>query len=113
MSPAGEEEPRRDPPHLRAGPARPGGGTYPVRAAVSAPHEAPAAGERPPRQARYAPTYASRASPRTLIAMILLPLAVLTLVLLLLSLRGYLPGADATGPEAAEPVAAPSAAPVP
>ncbi|HET9068854.1 MAG TPA: hypothetical protein VFN28_09420 [Amaricoccus sp.] len=94
---------------------RPGGGTYPVRAAASAqqqpppaaPARAPTPRVRPARPPR-------RGSPGGAIALVLGALALLTLVLLVVSLGGYLPQApEDAEPAAAEPADGGAAAPSP
>ena len=105
MSPAHE----RDHPTSNDAAPRPGGGTYPVRAAVTAQHPEPP----PPKPAPVARMPVAQVrrtgSPRAFLTLILLVFGLLTLVLLAVSLRGYLPR---SGQEDAPPAnSAPEAAP--
>jgi hypothetical protein len=91
---------------------RPGGGTYPVRAAVSARHPEPAPAKRAPATRPLVPHAPGRGSPRTLLTLILLGFALVTLLLLIFSVSGYLPDSNqGTEPEPAEAPAAGAAGP--
>lgn len=100
-------------PHTPDNRPRPGGGTYPVRAAATTPPPPPAAPvtERPPRQQRYAPGYARHGSGHALAAIILVPLVLVTFVLLILALRGYVSEGGSENELPADPLPSVSAAP--
>jgi len=87
------------------GPPRPGGGTYPVRAAASAAHRAAGAAPEPPARKPPRPfvPYARDSAPRVVTGMILVDLWLLTFVLVLLSVRSYLPEVDWTSEPVSEP----------
>ena len=100
-------------PHAPDNRPRPGGGTYPVRAAASAPPPVPVApaAERPHRQQRYAPGYARHGSGHVLAAFILVPLGLVTFVLLILALRGYVSEGGSENELPADPLPSVSASP--
>ena len=108
MSPAHE----RDHPTSHDASPRPGGGTYPVRPAVTAQHPEPPAPPKPGPVARMPVDQVRHTgSPRAFLTLTLLAFGLLTLVLLAVSLRGYLPR---SGQEDAPPAdSAPEAAPGP
>ena len=92
----------REHPAPDGGALRPGGGTYPVRAAVSPrqPQPPPA----PPREPRARVARPSRrGSPGALVALLLGIFALVTFGLLVVSLVGYLPNAPDEAPAAAAP----------
>ena len=105
MSPAHE----RDHPTSNDAPPRPGGGTYPVRAAVTAPHPEPPPQKPAPAARMPVSQVRSPGSPRAFLTLILLAFGLLTLVLLAVSLRGYLPRSnqDDAPPTESEPAPAP------
>lgn len=67
--------------------------------------------ERPPRQQRYAPGYARHGSGHALAAIILVPLVLVTFVLLILALRGYVSEGGSENELPADPLPSVSAAP--
>ena len=95
--------------HPAAGPQRPGGGTYPVRPAVTAPPADPAAAERtarpqPQPQVRQVVSPYRHTSPRSFLLLLLMAFALVTLVLIAFAVSGYLP----QGNRADEPETAPA-----
>jgi hypothetical protein len=99
----------REHPAADGGPLRPGGGTYPVRAAVTARHPPPPLPKQAPAPRPVLAHPPRRGSPRVLVTVILLALALFTFVLLALSLSGYIPDADAPPAPAADAPADPGA----
>ncbi|HET9070219.1 MAG TPA: hypothetical protein VFN28_16395 [Amaricoccus sp.] len=85
---------------------RPGGGTYPVRAAVSPrqPQPPPAPPREPPREPRARPARPSRrGSPGALVALLLGIFALLSFGLLVVALVSYLPNAPDEAPATVAP----------